>query len=127
MILLSPRQKNILQQLVQSSSGIKITSLAKEVGISRRTVYREFSELKLYLSQHHLAIENVNGSYRLKGSQNDLQLLTAELDQQPSKLAMSAKQRQAALACMLLLKDQPEKFFRWQLVWMLVKELFSVI
>lgn len=111
MILLSPRQKNILQQLVQSSSGIKITSLAKEVGISRRTVYREFSELKLYLSQHHLAIENVNGSYRLKGSQNDLQLLTAELDQQSSKLAMSAKQRQAALACMLLLKDQPEKIF----------------
>ncbi|MFT9268781.1 MAG: HTH domain-containing protein, partial [Liquorilactobacillus nagelii] len=63
MILLSPRQKNILQQLVQNSNGIKLTSLAKEVGISRRTVYREFSELKLYLNQHQIAIANVNGNY----------------------------------------------------------------
>lgn len=111
MILLSPRQKNILQQLVQNSNGIKLTSLAKEVGISRRTVYREFSELKLYLNQHQIAIANINGNYLLQGPTEAIKSLMSELEQQPNKLEMSAKQRQAALACLLLLQGQPEKIF----------------
>lgn len=111
MILLSPRQKNILQQLVQNPHGMKINSLAKEAGISRRTIYREFSELKLYLDQHHLAIENANGNYQLTGTEDAIQALVTEIAQQPIESVMSAKQRQAALACLLLLKDQPEKIF----------------
>lgn len=47
----------------------------------------------------------------LQGPTEAIKSLMSELEQQPNKLEMSAKQRQAALACLLLLQGQPEKIF----------------
>ncbi|AZZ61386.2 HTH domain-containing protein [Oenococcus sp. UCMA 16435] len=51
MILLSNRQKKILTKLYESDNGIILSRIAASLNISRRTVYREFSELKIFLQE----------------------------------------------------------------------------
>ncbi|WP_057736412.1 BglG family transcription antiterminator [Liquorilactobacillus uvarum] len=111
MILLSDRQKKILLRLCESDNGITMSAIENSLHISRRTVYREFSELKLYLQQHEVSVRNANGLYRLDGSATALKGLQTELQGQNEKMGLTAKQRQDALACLLLLSDEPLKIF----------------
>lgn len=111
MILLSERQKKILQKLCKSDEGVSMSAIEDSLVISRRTVYREFSELKLYLSQHGLSIESNDGRYWLNGSDENRKKLMSELNDQVEEVTLSSSQRQAAVVCMLLLGTEPIKIF----------------
>ncbi|PDH77525.1 hypothetical protein AO499_08880 [Oenococcus oeni] len=112
MILLSNRQKKILTKLYESDNGIILSRIAASLNISRRTVYREFSELRIFLQEHGIHIENSNGYYYLKGSNEDLKKLKDELQLQNKGLNLTTKQREDALLCLLLLEnDGPVKIF----------------
>ncbi|KRL05928.1 transcription regulator [Liquorilactobacillus oeni DSM 19972] len=88
-----------------------MAELEDALKISRRTVYREFSELKLYLSQHGLKIQNHETLYLLEGSTADKARLEMELHGQKEKVILTTKQRQAAIVCLLLLRSEPIKIF----------------
>ncbi|MCP9328973.1 BglG family transcription antiterminator [Liquorilactobacillus satsumensis] len=111
MILLSDRQKKILRELWNNPDGIQMNTLEDALKISRRTVYREFSELKLYLSEHGLKIENNAALYFLEGTAAAKTKLAAELNTQKGDTALTTKQRQAAIVCLLLLNHEPVKIF----------------
>lgn len=98
-------------RLCESDNGIAMSAIENSLHVSRRTVYREFSELKLYLQQHGVSVQNANGLYRLDGSANALGNLQTELQGQSERMDLTAKQRQDALACLLLLSDEPLKIF----------------
>ncbi|KRL02467.1 transcription regulator [Liquorilactobacillus capillatus DSM 19910] len=88
-----------------------MSAIENSLHISRRTIYREFSELKLYLQQHGLSVQNADGHYRLSGPIRALDGLRTELQGQNERIELTAKQRQDALACLLLLSDEPVKIF----------------
>ncbi|MDN7145447.1 HTH domain-containing protein [Liquorilactobacillus mali] len=111
MILLSERQKKILQKLCKHDEGVSMAAIEDSLVISRRTVYREFSELKLYLLQHGLRIESNDGRYWLNGSDENRKKLMTELNNQAAEVTLSSSQRQAAVVCMLLLGTEPIKIF----------------
>lgn len=111
MILLSERQKKILQKLCKHDEGVSMSAIEDSLVISRRTVYREFSELKLYLVQHGLNIASNDGRYWLHGSDENRKRLMTELNNQVAEVALSSSQRQAAVVCLLLLGTEPIKIF----------------
>lgn len=98
-------------RLCESDNGIAMSVIENSLHISRRTIYREFSELKLYLQQHGLSVRNADGLYRLDGSAAALSRLRTELQGQNERMDLTAKQRQDALACLLLMNDGPLKIF----------------
>ena len=45
-MFLTQRQKQILQLFLENQTGVTIKQIEESLGISRRTVYREFGDLK---------------------------------------------------------------------------------
>ena len=66
MIILTKRQKEILSILLRISNGTTIKQLEESVNVSRRTIYREFNELKLDLERRGLTISNIDGKIVLE-------------------------------------------------------------
>lgn len=104
LILLTERQRHILLQLTNYPSGVSMEDLEEEYSISRRTIYREFSNLELYLKEQQLKIENYQSKYQLCGPQERISSLRQELESY-CQTNFSNEQRQNALACILLLEN----------------------
>ena len=109
MIILTKRQKEILSILLRISNGTTIKQLEESVNVSRRTIYREFNELKLDLERRGLTISNIDGKYVLQGQERDIEQLREDIGDSPSQQEMSVSERQSILAAMLLLEDEPQK------------------
>ena len=109
MIILTKRQKEILSILLRISNGTTIKQLEEGVNVSRRTIYREFNELKLDLERRGLTISNIDGKYVLQGQERDIEQLREDIGDSPSQQEMSVSERQSILAAMLLLEDEPQK------------------
>lgn len=68
MVRLTKRQEVILTELVKNApEGIALSQLSKIIKVSRRTLYREFNELSLYLQHLGLNLQNEQGRYVLVG------------------------------------------------------------
>lgn len=111
MVKLSERQKVILTAFFQNETqGVALDQLKKQTKASRRTIYREFNELSLYLDHLGLKIRNEQGRYQLKGhlegqkQLKDLLGMQAEAD-----FPLKSKRRQNALVALLLLAAEPQK------------------
>lgn len=105
MIVLSDRQRHILLQLTKEVTGVSMKEMENFNQTSRRTIYREFANLKLYLEQHHLKIANDESHYKLVGEGSDITSLRQELESYSSPI-LSSTARQNALACLLLLENE---------------------
>lgn len=53
-MILTERQKDILSLLITSEEGISVKELENRLNVSRRTIYREFKELKDVLATDEL-------------------------------------------------------------------------
>ena len=60
-MFLTDRQKQLLFLLLVSPKGVSIKKIEERLQISRRTVYREFSNLKETLANRNLKIINDKG------------------------------------------------------------------
>ena len=95
MIILTKRQKEILSILLRISNGTTIKQLEESVNVSRRTIYREFNELKLDLERRGLTISNIDGKYVLQGQERDIEQLREDIGDSPSQQEMSVSERQS--------------------------------
>lgn len=111
MVRLTKRQEVILTELVKNApEGIVLSQLSKITKVSRRTLYREFNELSLYLQHLGLNLQNEQGRYVLVGETEALMQLQAMLGMQAELVEpLKPKSRQNALAALLLLADEPQK------------------
>lgn len=111
MVRLTKRQEVILGELVKNApEGIALSQLSKITKVSRRTLYREFNELSLYLQHLGLNLQNEQGRYVLVGKNAALKQLQVILGMQTELIEpLKPKSRQNALAALLLLADQPQK------------------
>lgn len=103
MVLFSARQKQILLAFLTEPNGLSLKEMEKQLHVSRRTLYREFSALRLFLEQNDLILTSQDGRYLLEGSAQNKQVLQVALSNQHSAYDLSSSQRQNAVAALLLL------------------------
>lgn len=108
-MFLTDRQKELLLLLLTNPAGISIKQLENELGISRRTVYREFNDLKSILQDKAVTIANEHGHYLLAGQESGLAKLKEQVEAVRQQTTLSVGQRENAIAAQLLVSPQPLK------------------
>lgn len=111
-MILTNRQKDILNYLLLSPSGIRISDLEVNLKVSRRTIYRELADLKQAISSQNLKILNIRGKYSLSGAKKDLELLRRLLIKERRSDNLSIVQREKAIAAILLFNSEPCKILQ---------------
>ena len=106
MVKLTQRQEKLLTALAESGVGLSLKDLESLMKVSRRTIYREFADLKLYLQSQGVAITNENGLYRLTGQ---VAKLDGVFEDEVAKQELTTAKRESILACQLLLAGQATK------------------
>ena len=106
MVKLTQRQEKLLTALAESGVGLSLKDLEGLMKVSRRTIYREFADLKLYLQSQGVAITNENGLYRLTGQ---VAKLDGFFEDEVAKQELTTAKRESILACQLLLAGQATK------------------
>ena len=104
-MFLTQRQKQILQILLENQTGVTIKQIEENLGISRRTVYREFGDLK----KNNLEIVNQKGKYYLSGDAKQLQEVKELVRSSHSQSVMSIDKREKTIAATLLTSTEPCK------------------
>ncbi|MGQ5709249.1 BglG family transcription antiterminator [Lactobacillus sp. PSON] len=107
-MILTQRQKNILS-LFLTSQEISIKEIEERTNISRRTVYREFNELRPILAKQNLKLTSKKRKYSLIGDKKALINLQTLLNHTKSQIILDVEQRENALVSLLLLADEPQK------------------
>lgn len=103
---LSEREKKILQLLIEYRQGISQEDLQLQLGVSKRTVYREISSLEKSLVPLEIQIVKPRGAgYRLVGSEDGIQELKEEMNNQDELFTLDNIQRQSAITVRLLTFD----------------------
>lgn len=103
MVVFTERERKILLKLIESSKGLSLIDLKHEIGVSQRTLYREFADLRLYLEQQGVILTNQKGLYKIEGSQEALSTIQDNLLNQKKAYNLSTTSRQNAIVAMLLL------------------------
>ena len=107
-MILTQRQKDILS-IFLTSQEVSIKEIEERANISRRTVYREFNSLRPILAQKKLKLISKKQKYSLSGDKKSLIELQSLLRTTKSQVVLDVKQRENALASILLLADEPQK------------------
>lgn len=108
-MIVTERQKGLLQILLETREGISLSELEERLGTSRRTIYREIALLRPALDDVGLKLENKKRRLRLLGDEQDIQALASELRETRGQTEMNADERANALVVLLLLCDEPQK------------------
>lgn len=107
---LSERQIKLINYLFDFPEGVKMAQIEKELGASRRTIYRDIAELELLIHPMNLTIENTKHLFKIDGSSKGKKQLHEAIQiefEEPSML--SIEQRQSAIAVELLSEIEPVK------------------
>lgn len=71
MVYISDRQKQLLATIMSNSEGVSIKELQQSLGVSRRTIYREFEDIKPLLAKRGVAIIADRKQYNLEGNNQE--------------------------------------------------------
>lgn len=112
MVILTERQKQILSLLLTNSEGFSVKELEDHLHVSRRTVYREFNNLRSILARADLELVNEKHKYSIQGGQLALNKLKEEVQTTKEQSSMTMEQRENALVVLLLLADEPQKIIQ---------------
>lgn len=108
-MLLTNREQEMIRLMMSQTAGVSRDELERQLGVSRRTIYRELSQLESDIATIGLKLDKGTGStYRLVGDTNDLATLTATLAKQDQVVTFDPSQRQSALTLRLLNANGPE-------------------
>ncbi|MDR1143060.1 MAG: transcription antiterminator [Spirochaetaceae bacterium] len=98
--MISPRLFKLLELLLDREEPVPVDAIAKNLGISRRTVFRELENVDDLIARYRLELSSVSGrGIRLICGDEDRQKLTADLRE---KHALKPGNRQERLLCLLL-------------------------
>ncbi|WP_165005306.1 MULTISPECIES: BglG family transcription antiterminator [unclassified Enterococcus] len=103
---LSPREKQLLTELINSPSPVSIKRMMNLLKVSRRTVYRELDNLELSLKSEGAHLQKVGrGAFVINATEEIRKKLQEEGQEKSEEL--STAQRQHAILAELLLTDDP--------------------
>jgi len=104
---LSQREEMILNQLLHSNAEIPISSLENLLQVSRRTIYRELTNLESSLKPFNIQVKNErNRGYKLVGREDSINFLVQE-HQARNQYIFSKEERQDGIVITLLVVDKP--------------------
>ena len=110
MVKFTQRQDELLQLLLATPDGLAMDQIETAINSSRRTIYREFSNLELVLANANLKIVNTAHRFQLSGTPDDLADFKAKLTvSHGTAPAFDSQTRQNALACRLLMANRSMK------------------
>ncbi|MFC6295659.1 BglG family transcription antiterminator [Lactiplantibacillus daoliensis] len=110
MVKFTQRQDDLLQLLLATPAGLSMSQIETAINSSRRTIYREFSNLELVLANAKLQIVNQDHRFQLSGTATDLVDFQAQLsDSHGIAPAFDSQTRQNALACRILMANRSMK------------------
>ena len=92
-MILTERQKDILSLLITSEEGISVKELENRLNVSRRTIYREFKELKDVLATDELNLVNKKRKYGVEGNKEALNKLILAVKKTKIQSSMSVERR----------------------------------
>lgn len=97
------REKTILKLLTEYTNEVTLSELESILNVSRRTVYREISNVETTLEQFHLELTKQRGrGFQLVGSSADMNHLKDQLNGR-TQLNFDKAERQHALSALLFL------------------------
>ncbi len=109
MVVFTERQQKILLKLINNKNGLSLAELEQQLGISQRTLYREFADLRPSLRQEGAVLTSKNGIYQVEGSAATLNNIEISLAGQKNTLYLATPSRQNAVICILLLSTAEMK------------------
>ena len=109
----TPRIQQILRILLDRDEPVGKQEIADELGVSKRTVQREFEYLELCIRKYHLTLENHKGKgVNIKGSEEDIAALRESVGDESYPDAADREGRRRRLLFELLRDRTPRKLFR---------------
>ncbi|MDR0357064.1 MAG: transcription antiterminator, partial [Clostridiales Family XIII bacterium] len=110
-VVVSPRLRNILAALLKESEPISVDRLAKELGSSRRTIFRELEGMNNALRDTGLELETIIGKgIFLKGCAEEKATLASRLCESKN-IPQNKKDRQDLLAFLMMDEDEIRKMY----------------
>lgn len=108
----TPRIQQILKILLSSGGPVSKQEIADELGVSKRTVQREFEYLELCIRKYHLGLENHKGKgVEIRGNEEDIDRLRDNLGGETYPDAADRDGRRRRLLFELLRDRTPRKLF----------------
>ncbi len=102
----TPRQIQILFLLLNNDTAISSAQLAEELGISKRTVFREMNHVDRDLKPFQLTLQrNSHSGFTLEGTQEDKNVLLHHLENSDSFDPRNKTERQSKLLLALIIKE----------------------
>lgn len=106
------RVKNILKKIFSTSDYITVTAIAKELGISNRTILRELPAAEKWLLNTGCRLEKKSGvGIRAIGKPEDKNNLINLLDEEKEEKLYTPKERQTIICSELLQNQEPVKLY----------------
>ncbi|WP_353989902.1 PTS sugar transporter subunit IIA [Pediococcus argentinicus] len=105
----SEREHKLIGYLLDYPDGLKMTQMEESLHASRRTIYREFTDLNDTLQNYEVVIKNLKHRYQLTGAPENLKKLRQAIKNDQDNLDLTVQQRQSAIAVRLLNGQEPEK------------------
>lgn len=105
----SEREHKLIGYLLDYPDGLKMTQMEESLHTSRRTIYREFTDLNDTLQNYEVVIKNLKHRYQLTGAPENLKKLRQAIKNNQDNLDLTVQQRQSAIAVRLLNGQEPEK------------------
>ena len=108
----TPRIQQILRILLDADEPVAKQQIADEIGVSKRTVQREFEYLELCIRRYNLRLENHKGKgVSLTGDPEDLERLRESLSEDMYPDSADIEGRRRRLLFELLRDRTPRKLF----------------
>ena len=108
----TPRIQQILIILLNSREPVSKQEIADELGVSKRTVQREFEYLELCIKKYHLRLDNQKGKgVALRGKEEDIEKLRENVGDEAMPDAADREGRRRRLLFELLRDRTPRKLF----------------
>lgn len=113
-IRITLRQKSILQDICSSSEYITISSIAKHLEISGRTVLRELEEIEKWLEFYGLTLDKkTRYGIRINGDEEDRGFIADMLLEEQGTHIYTAEERQKIIIIELLKNQEPVKVYNF--------------
>lgn len=114
MTKLHPRIRAIILALCRTENYIPLAEIAKEIGVSAKTVMREMAEVEQVLNAYGFSTDRKTGrGVSLPISATEKQVLAQQIETQTAQAVYSQKERLTALAGQLLQSQTPVKLFEF--------------
>ena len=106
-MLISDRSKEIIEYLMNANGPLTVSDLAKELEVTKRTIYRQMQEVTEVIESFGLTLDHSSGQgMMIFGSLYNLKRLSQAFEDVKTEQSYSAKERVDMIILILLNEDQ---------------------